>query len=227
MIHYYVGASGVGKTFKMKQKIKELIAAGESVVYMNFGDPTCEFTDEELSHAFVVNANSFTQIKKIRDLPEFSFLLIKRSNGTRNFFQDSPLVEKNINSFLRSILTNYSWRNVHIFIDEAFHLHLDQANKTILGRNNHNIYWSAMSPDELPLSKTEILVENGFNLTYFSREYQHNTTLFIFEQMFDLNLTRRGLISEKIFNHDFLTDESEITHSYYSLRMEAALSETA
>jgi len=120
MTTYIIGAAGSGKTVVLKKKVFELLADGKPVIYINFEKSSNDFSKFFKEGSLIINANSFTQISKIKDKEFNDLIFIDRTYSSGEISNKSRL------NLLIEIFKNENWQNHTLLIDENYRLDSSQ-----------------------------------------------------------------------------------------------------
>ncbi len=141
MNKYIIGSTRSGKTVYIKKTILDNLKIGKPSIYINFNKASREFSEEVKSVSLIVNANSFTQISKIKEKEYKNLVLIDFTT------QRNKLTEKIKAKVLLEVMKNENWLEHDIYVDEGYLISNFDAIKNIRRAGDH--YYSIMDERDL------------------------------------------------------------------------------
>lgn len=161
-----IANSGGGKGLYIKEKIINSFLSGESAIYLNFRKSSSEFSEEFQRDSLIVNANSFTQISKIKDKPFSNLVFIdmtEKYTALSNKIKEKIIIE---------VLLNPEWINHTFFLDEAWSLPFSEKINELVRRRRKKVFFSCMDIKDLGdfyLSPSFTLFKNRGSHLLFNR----------------------------------------------------------
>ena len=149
---FLMGSAGSGKTIYIKKRILDNLKNGKPSIFINFRQGICDFSKNIIKDSLIINANSFTQISKIKN-KEYNDLVI--FNFTENYTDLSIKIKEKV---LLEILKNENWFNHDIFIDDAYYLTNYEQMYRLSRKDDRNIFYSIMRKHDLNIGDSDNIV---------------------------------------------------------------------
>jgi len=140
MINFLVGSAGSGKSIFIKELIIKNLQNNKKSIYLNFNKASLEFSEEMLEESIILNANSFSQISKLKEFKTDKNLIIINMTS-----KEGNLGNKAINNILKTIFSNENFEEYNFFIEDIYKVTFEEIIIKKLRKIRGDIFFSGQT----------------------------------------------------------------------------------